>query len=352
MIYLCGKFNFQYIGEQNMSGIIIDKAILHILDTSIEAPVLADKLMAFSPQADEFLRTHLLKSMEDGDVKKGYFIDSEEFDTEGFKTAVSNPDPNNFVALSKQLASNIFALAVSNPAIPAADVLMCHFQYGPERYFGILKFNYKQSYIHQFTMNDEAKETGIIKQSTTIANENQKLEEFAFIKLDDFSILIKEKKYEINGTKEFYLSSKILNATTDLSPRSKVKIVEKAAEKVIKEYYGEDPLKVSQLKTELKSCVDQDRIIEIDRITNAVFENNFSAQQRYKEEVANKGVSAPRFEVPDEIEKTVSRKQKITTDSGIEISLPIDYLENQKKIEFIMNEDGTMSILIKAVNIR
>ncbi|QAT41926.1 nucleoid-associated protein [Aminipila luticellarii] len=364
-----------------MNDIIIDKAILHILDTSIEAPVLADRLMSFSPQADEFLKMHILRAMEDGDIKKGGFkgrrshneeplpisepesteaglAETEtgstagEFDTEGLKSAISNLEPANFITVSQQLAQKIFDLAVANPDIPAADLLMCHFQYDNGIYFGVLKFNYKQSYIHHFAMIDNEKETGIIQQNATIANENQKLDEFAFIRLDDFSVLIKEKKYEINGAKEFYLSNRILHVTTDLSPKTKVKIVEKAAEKVIKEYYGEDPLKVSQLKTELKTCVDESSIVEIDRITNAVFDGNFSAQQRYKEEVAQKGISGRAFEVTSEIEKTVARKQKITTDTGIEISLPVNYLENQKNIEFIMNEDGTMSILIKSVNIR
>ncbi len=348
-----------------MNDIIIDKAILHILDTSIGSPVLADKLMSFSPQADEFLKIHIARAMEDGDIKKGGFKNSDAsvpdqsescssntFDTAGFKHAISNLEPENFIIVSQQLAQNIFELALSNPAIPAADVLICHFKYDNGIYFGLLKFNYKQSYIHHFAMVGDEKETGIIQQNATIANESQKLDEFAFIRLDDFSVLIKEKKYEINGGKEFYLSNRILNVTTDLSPKTKVKIVEKAAEKVIKEYYGEDPLRVSQLKTELKSCVDENSIVEIDRITNAVFDGNFSAQQRYKDEVAQKGISGQAFEVTSEIEKTVARKQKITTDTGIEISLPVDYLENQKKIEFIMNEDGTMSILIKAVNIR
>ncbi len=348
-----------------MNDIIIDKAILHILDTSIGSPVLADKLMSFSPQADEFLKIHIARAMEDGDIKKGGFKNSDAsvpeqsescspdtFDTEGFKRAISNLEPENFIIVSQQLAQNIFELALSNPAIPAADVLICLFKYDNGIYFGLLKFNYKQSYIHHFAMVGDEKETGIIQQNATIANESQKLDEFAFIRLDDFSVLIKEKKYEINGGKEFYLSNRILNVTTDLSPKTKVKIVEKAAEKVIKEYYGEDPLRVSQLKTELKSCVDENSIVEIDRITNAVFDGNFSAQQRYKDEVAQKGISGRAFEVTSEIEKTVARKQKITTDTGIEISLPVDYLENQKKIEFIMNEDGTMSILIKAVNIR
>ncbi|WP_312647447.1 nucleoid-associated protein [Aminipila sp.] len=359
-----------------MNDIIIDKAILHILDTSIDAPVLADKLMSFSPQANEFLTTHIARAMEDGDIKKGGFkkggssnvedtvhmvepglatdavASTDNFDTEGFKSAISNLEPANFIVVSQQLAQNIFDLAVINPGIPAADVLMCHFKYDNGIYFGLLKFNYKQSYIHHFAMVGDEKETGIVQQNATIANENQKLDEFAFIRLDDFTVMLKEKKYEINGAKEFYLSNRILNVTTDLSPKTKVKIVEKAAEKVIKEYYGDDPLKVSQLKTELKTCVDESSIVEIDRITNSVFDGNFSAQQRYKDEVAQKGISGRAFEVTSEIEKTVARKQKITTDTGIEISLPVDYLENQKKIEFIMNEDGTMSILIKAVNIR
>lgn len=353
-----------------MNDIIIDKAILHILDTSIDTPVLADRLMAFSPQADEFLKTHIFRAMEDGDVKKGGFRQevsqeseyleatvsqsptSENFHVPAFKDAIRNLEPPAFIQVSQQLAQQIFDLALSNPDIPPADLLVCHFRYDNGTYLGLLKFNYKQSYIHHFAMVENEKETGIIRQNATIANENQKLDEFAFIRLDDLSVLIKEKKVEINGAKEFYLSNRILHVGTDLSPKTKVKIVEKAAEKVIKEYYGEDPLKVSQLKTELKTCVDESSIVEIDRITNAVFDGNFSAQQRYREEVAQKGLSTPAFEVPSEIEKTVARKQKITTDTGIEISLPVDYLENQKNIEFIMNEDGTMSILIKSVNLR
>lgn len=331
-----------------MSDIIIDKVILHILDTNISAPVLADKLMAYNEQADEFLKIHIGKALEDADIKKGGF----KAEAEDFKKNLFYADDAGFIAFSQQIAQQIFDIAISNPAIPAADILICQFKYDNGTYWGLLKFNYKQSYIHQFSMVDEMKETGILKQNATIASENQKLEEFAFIRLDDFSVLVKEKKYEINGAKEYYLSSQILKVTTDLSPKTKVDIVEKAAHKVIKEFYGEDPLKISQVKTELKSCVDENSIVEIDRITNAVFDGNFSAQQRYKEEVAQKGISGRAFEVTSEIEKKVSRKQKIFTDTGIEISLPVDYLENKKKVEFIMNDDGTISILIKAVTLR
>lgn len=325
--------------------ITIEKAILHILDTSITTPVLADKLMAYSLQADEFLQIHIARAIEDADIKKGGF----KAEGEEIKRLLSQVEDTDFIQGSQQLAQQIFDIALSNPAIPAADLLCCLFKYDNGLYFGLLKFNYKSSYIHQFNMTDEYKETRILKQNATIASENQKLEEFAFVRLDDFSVLVKEKKFDINGAKEYYLSSQILKITTDLSPKTKVNIVEKAAQKVIKEFYGEDPLKISQVKTELKSCVDESSIIEIDRITNAVFDGNFSAQQRYREEVAQKGISGRAFEVTSEIEKTVARKQKICTDSGIEISLPVDYLENKKKVEFIMNEDGTMSILIKAV---
>lgn len=331
-----------------MNDITIDKVILHILDTNISTPVLADKLMGYNEQADEFLKIHIGKALEDADIKKGGF----KAEAEDFKGRISNMDEPSFIGFSQEIAQQIFDVAISNPAIPAADLLVCLFRYDNGMYLGLLKFNYKQSYIHQFTMVGEAKETGILKQNATIASENQKLEEFAFVRLDDFSVLVKEKKYEINGAKEYYLSSQILKVTTDLSPKTKIDIVEKAAQKVIKEFYGDDPLKISQVKTELKSCVDESSIVEIDRITNAVFDGNFSAQQRYKEEVAQKGISGRAFEVTSEIEKKVARKQKIFTDTGIEISLPVDYLENKKKVEFIMNEDGTISILIKAVTIR
>ena len=51
--------------------------------------------------------------------------------------------------------------------------------------------------------------------------------------------------------------------------------------------------------------------------------------------------------------KTTTRKlekQHLTLDSGIEIKIPMELYNEQDSIEFITNEDGTMSMIIRGIN--
>lgn len=43
------------------------------------------------------------------------------------------------------------------------------------------------------------------------------------------------------------------------------------------------------------------------------------------------------------------RKQKLTTDTGIEITVPAEYLQNNEFVEFLKNEDGTTTIEIRKI---
>ena len=56
-----------------------------------------------------------------------------------------------------------------------------------------------------------------------------------------------------------------------------------------------------------------------------------------------------KIEIPDRLLKTKFQRQKITTESGIEINVPIDYYGDESKIEFLPDENGTISIIIKNV---
>ena len=43
-------------------------------------------------------------------------------------------------------------------------------------------------------------------------------------------------------------------------------------------------------------------------------------------------------------------RQFIKTDTGIEISIPMDQYDNQDVVEFITNADGSISVLIKNIS--
>lgn len=50
-------------------------------------------------------------------------------------------------------------------------------------------------------------------------------------------------------------------------------------------------------------------------------------------------------------EQTIKKfqKQHLTTDTGIEISIPMEEYKNPDHVEFITNEDGTISVWIKNI---
>ncbi|RYD02712.1 hypothetical protein N752_23315 [Desulforamulus aquiferis] len=148
----------------------------------------------------------------------------------------------------------IYDLMSKYSNVPSADLVCCIFQLAHSDYLGIVKLNYKPSFIHYVLQEETGRVNNIVKQKTSLPNEGQKVEECIFINLDDFSIKIIEKKYEIDGEKRFYLSSDLLECTEDLSAKEKIKILEKAVEDTIIKYYGENEL---ARKAEYKRIVNE-----------------------------------------------------------------------------------------------
>ena len=50
-------------------------------------------------------------------------------------------------------------------------------------------------------------------------------------------------------------------------------------------------------------------------------------------------------------ENTIKKfqKQHLTTDTGIEITIPMEEYKNPDRVEFLTNPDGTVSVLIKNI---
>lgn len=74
----------------------------------------------------------------------------------------------------------------------------------------------------------------IILQRALLPAQGQKLSEAFIVNLSDGSILLTEKKYEVNGEKRFYFSELFLECHAPLSQKSKLDIVTRAVEQVNK----------------------------------------------------------------------------------------------------------------------
>ena len=85
------------------------------------------------------------------------------------------------------------------------------------------------------------------------------------------------------------------------------------------------------------------------RIVEEVFKANPIQQEAAKKELADADMMRP-LPVNREFATKVGEHHKIKTDTGIEISFPVEYMKNREFIEIKTNDDGTLRIELKNIN--
>jgi len=328
-------------------SINIEKMILHVLDNSVGIPVFSEKEHPFNGDIIEFISTHIEKAFSDIDIRKATFSTGEN-PVKSLSIAIQE-DRDNFIEKTIEFAQLLYSIMAENTTIPPCDLICSIFTREGIKYLGFFIFNYKSSYIHYVDESQGNRVNTVIKQRTTLPNENQKIDEFIIINLEDLSILLKEKKYEINGEKDYYISRYILNLKPILSDKEKIDIVNKVTKKVIKEYYDNDIEKLAEMKNAIVESIEDTSAIDIEHVKSKVFKNNIELHNKYDEEIAKRGLTEKVIPVSENLEKKVQKTQKLITDNGIEIKIPVSYLTESNNVEFINNPDGTISILLKNI---
>ena len=324
---------------------ILKAAIVHILDSSVGIPVLSDQSMEVGPDFSDFLKAHIEKITESDDVKHCTFAEGSEV-----KELLQNCTPDNFVETSKQLAERLYDIMNANIDIPAADVAMTVFGCKGKDYLAFLKMNYKTSYTHQTRETDGGNSNEIILQRALLPGQGQRLSEAFVLDLSDGSLILAEKKYEVNGEKCFYFSELFLECHAPLSQKSKLDIVTRAVDQVAKKYYGdEDAQKKMKIKDIICNELEEQGEIKVSELREKVFPGSPEMLEELDEKLDRYNLSYET--VAPKNEQTIKKfqKQKLYTDTGIEITIPMEEYRNPDHVEFITNMDGTISVLIKNI---
>ncbi len=329
---------------------MITKAILHILDSNNEVPVLSEQELEIEKDNNDFLEKHLAKIHSDGDLKNAQF-EPDSNEVYNLIKQISE-DQAAFGDISRALATRLFGIMLQNPAIPSADLIFVLYNLAELNYLAIMKCNYRSSYIHYVSSTEAGQINRLIKHKTTLPNETQKVDECILVNLANQELQIIEKAYEICAEKEYYLSKYFLRCKSELSYKQKLKILDKSVNKISKQLTNEEDFqKVSKFRSCIAETIEDAKEIKVAEVADAVFGHNQAFKHEYLAEVKNAGITESSVRIPEQSNpgKTY-RNQKLKTDSGIEINFPSHFYNNKEIMEFINNPDGTISILIKNVN--
>ena len=324
--------------------IIIRQAILHILDASTDMPDFSESPMELSPDKATYLETCIQRLMDTDEARVCRLNDNSAFRAE----LEQNKD---FIDLSRRIAGVMFDFMHAHPAIPCADLAVVDYDMDGEGYLAVLKLNYKSGYTH-FTQQvpDGPLQHTIMHQRICLPAPTTKIDEGALIRYRDGAVRLVEKKYDVDGKKDFYLSSVIFECNQVLPEKKKLEVIQKAATQAVEDAYADEPHAAEQVAVILSNqAAVQDNMISVQGVKEQIEELYPLAAIPFEG-----AVEAAEVDVAEPIKVTPARIRRLEstclkTASGIEIKIPAELIASDTAVEFIHAEDGSLSLLIKDV---
>lgn len=325
--------------------IIIRKAIVHILDDQKGYLGLSDALLDPGPDLNEFIRGHIYKLISSDDMKKCRFHEENSSIYSMLETFEENNEAE-FIAVSKKIAELIFEAMCDSGHIPSADFVMASFQMESTVHLAFLKMNYKENFIHTQLGENQ---NDIIKERIILPSETSRLSEAAIVNLKTREVRLIEKKYEINGEKVNYLSERVLLCHSDLPAKKKLNILTKAISDINNKYDDRDINDKMEAKSILQQEFVEKQEFNINEIGDKIFGNHAQMKQDFDEVLERYDLQYDTFTV--ENENTVKKldKQILMTNTGIEITIPMEEYNSKSNVEVIEEPGGIKTIVIKNI---
>ena len=214
----------EYINDIN-----INEAVIHILDSNAEEPVLNEYSIDLDEDIYKFLYKHIEKCFKDDELKYGKFNPERNIVKEVVQDYLNGID-NDLITLSKELASQLFIIMKGNCNIPSADLITCSIVTDQGPIIAILKLDYVKNFTHEVQFVDNKIGIGIVPQSAGLPASGQKIQKAAFIKPvrndERYNLFILDKKNTTKELEEYganYFINNFLGATLVTNERDMTK---------------------------------------------------------------------------------------------------------------------------------
>ena len=325
---------------------IIRKAILHIMDFNSDLCVFSQKELDLTDYgAAEFIEKHLSRIMEDGAGKKGEFLEHSILKQSLDRYLSGGATFTEFSAAAGNLLYDQISQA---DELESMDFLVCRFTEESREYIGFLLLPNKTAYTHQVESGEEGPANKIIRYFTLLPGTSQKISCYALIDTETQEIRLSDKKRSVLGEDVFVLSDRVLQCSYGQSDRETVRLIRKIAGEVAEEYGSNSAVAVTRAKNCSIENAEQNVPFTPSDLCEEVFRDNEVMKKTFRQKAAEADIPA-KIEVENpKVVKSI-RSHKIKTDTGIEIKIPTEYLENNRYVEFTNHADGTISIQLKNI---
>jgi hypothetical protein len=338
----------EYIRE-----ITINEAVIHILDSNSDEPILNEFKLELSEDIYKFVLRHIERATKDEELKYAVFNQGRSLVKELSQEYLSGE--SDFLTISKELARQLFILIKSNTNIPSCDLMIVSVstEHGPM--LVIIKLDYVKNFTHKIEFIEEKIGINIIPQATGLPVSGQKLQKCAFIKPlrednnCDLMVIDKQNKGKDNeeyGSNYFivnYLGCTIINNERDMT-----KNFIKAAETWTRSNLQSDADAAEIIRTTIKKKLREEDSVDIESLAQDLFKEQEQTKNNFIQFVADQGIEENISVDKEYLEKKLKRI-RLKIDKDIDLYINEEVYHDSKKFEIQRNGDGSINMIIKHI---
>jgi len=255
----------------------------------------------------------------------------------------------SFMEMSKQMAAYIFEMKRHYAQYDRSALLVAEVLYEDSRYIIGLDNAYQDALMRE-VLHEEGRIKGNLTVCPFILSPTLLKKDSAFmIGFQDNRVSSVENKVEIEGKKCWLYHDLILSCTAATSYQEAVKTMSKICEEVSKGYDLELLKVLPKMKQVINEHVEAQEAMHMEDVAQAVFHDQPLAKRQFVQQMKEQGIQEA---IPVEHHKSskAEKVQKLRTDKGFELTIPLDYMDSTDYIEFHTEENGSISIRLKNIS--
>lgn len=336
---------------QYINDVSINEAVIHVLDNNSDEVVFDEIGLTLSDETYEYILRHVKKCLKDEELKYAVF-NSERSAVKEFGDEYLS-GKSGLIPVSKELASQLFAIMKSKGNVPSCDLLVVSIstEYGPM--LAILKMDYVKNYTHSIDVVEDKVGINIIPQFVGLPSSGQRIQKCAFLKPaseDKFDLMVidKQPKKEDEDYGSNYFVGNYLNCTIISNERDLTKSFVKAAEKWTQNNLKDNADEAEKIRSSIKRKLKEDDTINVEQFSQEIFNGNEEVSQNFSQFVKEQGVQE-KVDVDKQWVETKLNRIRLKIDKDIDIYINTEAYNDSSRFEITRNGDGTINMVIKHV---
>ncbi len=268
------------------------------------------------------------------------------YDGESFLATVVPEKAEDFDAFVDVITDEMHELLKVAYQLPAGSGLFVYALVEEQPVVAFFKLNYQS----RLTCGMDNGEVVWKKDARLLPSHTQKEYDYFFIHPYDRRVWMSDMYCVIGEERVNYMADRILKVDLNKSEKQTVEDFQEAVMDTIRECYVEEaPKKVFEYRQKVAEEAKESGEIDPVRIREQVFADSPKAQERFASRTEELDLPEKPVYVSPRTCRSLAKKQKIVTESGIEILVPVEFLEDKDKFEY-KQEHGRVSIYIHDVN--